>query len=245
MIWALVWKEWREQRWKLGFGGVMLASFTGSLLAARLTTPDEAVLVIWVLGGGLLALYSAMGVFATERSEGTTLFLAAKPVAGWQVFWCKWVMGWVNFAVPMLGCSLLVWLLADFAGGGRSSQIAAVASGGVKMMLLATTFYTLTCCLAPRRCGEAGVGLVGLLVVLGMALHAMGVMWFCRVGVAATEWRGGMVGEVLTLMNPMMWFDFIKPVPGHEGLLWLFLLEQGVLMAVVLWVGMRKWVRSF
>ena len=66
MIKPLLWKEWHEQRWKLVFGTAMLVFFTGSLLAARLTTEREIIIVVWVLCGLVLSLYSAMGVFAPE-----------------------------------------------------------------------------------------------------------------------------------------------------------------------------------
>ena len=54
----------------------MLAFFTGSLLAAQLTTNREIIVVVWVLGGLVLSLYSAMGVFAPEIINGTNTFLS-------------------------------------------------------------------------------------------------------------------------------------------------------------------------
>ena len=162
MIKPLIWKEWHEQRWKLAFGTVMLVFFTGSLIAARLTTNSESIYVVLFFGGIILSLYSAMGVFAPERTGGTTTFLASKPIAAWKVFACKWFFGWLNFVVPML-VSVLCFQFVAFEWPADSS-LARVMFASI---CLATMFYSMTCCFAPRKSSEAFVGFIGLIILPG------------------------------------------------------------------------------
>ena len=147
---AIFWKEWREQRWKLFFGTAMLLLFTGSMVAAGMVSNKEALIAVWILGGLVLSLYSAMGVFGPERADATDLFYISKPVAAWKVFWCKWFFGWLNFALPMMLCSVLA--------GGLFERLPGIIRGTLGVLLFATIFYSLTCCCAPRRAGPAGVG---------------------------------------------------------------------------------------
>lgn len=240
MIKALLWKEYREQRWKLAFGTVMLLFVTGSLLAARLASGREIVMVVWVLGGLVLALYSAMGVLAPERTNGTTLFLAARPVRAWESFAAKWLMGWLNVAGPMVACSvvLLVWPMARayVAGEGSVGVIVRRTIGGLGV---ATMFYTLTVCVAPRRVGEAGVGLTGLGVFLFLLGHVMVLQEFMP-----NPWVGQLtlVQQGVLYMNPLLWIEFVEP--RFQGSVPFMLGEQAVVFAVVLWWGWRGWRRS-
>lgn len=238
MITPILWKEWREQRWKLAFGTVMLIFFTGSFFAARVSSNREVTIVIWVFGGLLLGLYSAMGVFAPERTHRTVTFLAAKPVVPWKVFFVKWLVGWLNMAVPMAACTVLALVVEH--GNYPARRLAAGLAGGLG---LATAFYTLTCCLSPRRAGEAMVGVCGLLVFLVALIHMFIAEPAYFRQVSQPGFDPSLALQVFVFINPIFWLVLIDHMPGMMS--WgIFGVTQGAVFGLTMAIGYRNWRRS-
>jgi ABC-type transport system involved in multi-copper enzyme maturation permease subunit len=247
MISPILWKEWREQRWKLAFGTLMLVFFTCSFLAAGITSDQEMAVVIWLFGGLILALHSAMGVFAPERANGTMSFLASKPIEPWKVFACKWLFGWLNVAGPMLACALVLILFrpGDTATTGlRTQMVILVMRVAIVGLGLATMFYTMTCCLAPRRVGEAAVGLVGLLVFVALMLHMVVAGSMVMEPMYRDNVEPSLLGKVLLFVNPLTWIIFAKPFNPKFNFPIMMILVQMILFVLVVWIGLRKWQRS-
>ncbi|MHC4214166.1 MAG: hypothetical protein ACYSWP_12415 [Planctomycetota bacterium] len=242
MIKSLIWKEWHEQRWKLAFGTVMLVFFAGSLLAARLTAQSESIIVVWILGGLVLSLYSAMGVFAPEMTNGTKTFLSSKPLQPWKVFLCKWFFGWLNFAVPMVVCSTALAIMILLNPQGRFFEISFIAKGTIAGVCLGTVFYSMTCCFAPRKSSEALVGFTGCIILVVFMLHiAVNQIFVFRLDSLWTDYT--LSQEFFLYINPAFWVDSIRPLSSdmHHSILFF---EQGVLFAITIWIGFRKWQRS-
>ena len=228
MTWPMVWKEWREQRWKLLFGTAMLCFFTAAFLVAQQASDKELAVVIWILGGLILALYSAMGVFAPERTNGTAGFLAAKPVRPEAVFLIKWLFGWLNVAGPMAASLLLALAIVEKTPGVGLGRFFAAGLG------MATMFYTLTCCLAPRRAGEAMVGLVGLLVFVGSLMYIY-TFTFTALD-TRMEW---FVVRTLFFVCPFSWPVLTVQEHTEHGV--HLVVVQAVVLGSALWIGMGKW----
>lgn len=241
MIKPLIWKEWHEQRWKLAFGTVMLVFFTGALLAARVSTDREIVVVVWFFGGLVLSLYSAMGVFAPERTGGTTTFLVSKPIAVWKVFICKWFFGWLNFAVPMLVCGTVLVVIALLHPEGRLFELKYIAKGTFTVLCMATAFYSMTCCFAPRKSSEAFVGFVGLLVFFVVLIHLF-LSQFHAFGLIRLGKEFRIIDDIMLFINPLYLMSFIEHNSWveHTAILWIV---QTIIFLFVLWVGLRKWQR--
>ena len=241
MIKPLIWKEWQEQRWKLDFGTAMLVFFTGSLLAARLTTDREVIIVVWLLGGLVLSLYSAMGVFATEITNGTKTFLLSKPLESWKIFLGKWFFGWLNFAIPMLICSLALAAIALLKPEGRLFELKYIARGTFAGVCLGTVFYTMVCCLAPRKGSEALVGFTGCIIFFIFILHIM----ITEVTAIRHSYATGypFPQELFMFVNPLLWVNFTRPIHAEMDQS-LLVTEQTILFLVVILIGLRKWQRS-
>lgn len=241
MIKPLIWKEWHEQRWKLAFGTVMLVFFTGSLLSAHLTTDREIIIVVWILGGLVLSLYSAMGVFAPEITNGTKTFLSSKPIQPWKIFLGKWFLGWLNFAVPMLICSALLAVIVLSNPEGRLFEIKYIARGTFAGICLGTVFYSMTCCFAPRKGSEAIVGFTGCIIFFVFILHVM----IADITTTRESWGTGfsIPQELFLFINPLFWINLMKPIHAdiHQSLL---VIEQTTLFLITILIGLRKWQRS-
>ena len=239
---ALLWKEWTEHRWKLAFGTVMLVSFGGSLLAWGGISNREVILLVLFAGCLVLSLLNAMGTFAEENSEGTALFLATRPIEAWKVFLGKWMVGWMTTLVPLLACGLTlgVWFVLSRASG---SVVRYWVPGTLVVAWIATMLYSLTCCVAPRRGGPAGVGLTGLVWAGVMVLHLV-VSDVVGTPVSAPS----LCHTLFFFANPVCLLALIDPPPGFKNagslLMSIGVVEQGILLAAILWAGLRNWKRS-
>ena len=107
----LLWKEWREQSWKLAFGSILLAAL--ALIGLRTqVTPDSAMMMaVCFLGLSMLPVLASTGLVPAERGEGCLESLLALPVAPWKILLAKTLLGVLLCAVPLLAAcagSLLV-----------------------------------------------------------------------------------------------------------------------------------------
>jgi len=240
---ALLWKEWTEHRWKLAFGAVMLACFAGVLLGWGGISDREMILLLPFAGGLIFSILNAMGTFAQEHSEGTVLFLATRPFETWKVFLGKWFIGWVNTIVPLIACGLILRLW--FGSPSESSPVSRyLVSGTLVAAWTATMLYSLTCCATLRRGGPAAVGLGGLLWAGIMILHLV----LADIIVNSISGMTPSLFGTLALVNPISIWGLVASDSSLRNPPWLliavWIAEQGILLAVTLWIGLRNWKRS-
>lgn len=111
----LLWKEWHEQRWKLGFGCVVLCAFALIGLRTRIVSDESIIVGTCALGVLLLPILSAAGLFPAERGEGTLKTLLALPVTRSKLLAAKMILGTALCAGPLLAAAAVSVLVA----GGR------------------------------------------------------------------------------------------------------------------------------
>jgi ABC-type transport system involved in multi-copper enzyme maturation permease subunit len=238
MIKALLWKEWREQRWKLTFGVAMLFFFTGAPLAAGIASYREVGIMTWMGAGLMLALYSAMGIFAPEQTEKTHHFLRSQPAEPWKVFMCKWLFGWLNFTVPLLASSLCFGFAWVGSKGNTDISVEVVIRGTIAGIALATVYYGLILCFAPRKGSEAMVGLVGLIAGLACYVHA-GVSSIYFVG----QPDSSILEQVSCFVNPFFWL-WATATPDHLDSIPLLIVVQSLIFCLTVFGAYRRWYRS-
>ena len=99
---ALMWKEWREQRWRFLLGTLVVTGLLASLMRAQVIPPREAALFVCWPVGILMTIFLAMGSVAAERADRTWEFLVARPVARSEVLQAKWLVGALQLTAMML-----------------------------------------------------------------------------------------------------------------------------------------------
>ncbi len=109
---ALLWKEWREQRWRFVLGTLVLTVLAAGLVRAQLATMPESVVLVFGPIGLLLAIFLAMGSVATERADGTWPFLRARPIGTAAILRFKWLIGAANLAAAFLIAAVAAYLAA-------------------------------------------------------------------------------------------------------------------------------------
>jgi len=119
---ALLWKEWREQRWRFFLGTFVLSGLFAGLLRAQIIPRNEAALLIFWPVGLVMVIFLAMGSVAAERSDRTWEFLSAQPVSRAEVLLAKWRMGFLQL-VGMITIATLAGVLAIWSRGFRRVPI--------------------------------------------------------------------------------------------------------------------------
>src|ERR1700722_4488605 len=102
---SLLWKEWREQSWKLGFGCIVLTALAVIGLHARIIDDESMVVMVCFLGVTLLPVLSSTGLVPAERSEGSLESLLALPVKSWRILLAKTAMGLLLCTGPLLAAA--------------------------------------------------------------------------------------------------------------------------------------------
>ncbi len=228
---SLIWKEWREQSWKLAFGAVILMALTAVGLRARLVYDSQIMALAGCVGALVLPILVSMGVVATDRAEGALGTLLALPIPSWRVLACKLAIGAVACVAPMLGAWLVAWLIA--AGREISGRdIAAIyllytASG---LMLL---FWTLA--LGVRQSTEARVALVGIgfLLVGAAPLMLPWLVYWWRP--AAWLWTVHPLGLWQSwIVYPLLDVEPFRNLPEHGAALTATVLVAQIPLAALL-----------
>lgn len=158
---SLLWKEWHEVSWKAFYGAAIVSIFAAVGLRTRIMHDGMLMamgLLIWC--SCAVPLFISMGLFASEKEEGTLGRLFELPASRWRVFIAKVTAGaiacWVTVAA--------FFITATLATGGREEPVwnifrISLASG---FMAMASVAWIVA--FAIRQPTEARAGLVGLAV---------------------------------------------------------------------------------
>ncbi len=160
---SLLWKEWHEQAWKLGFGCVVLGAM--ALIGTHSRILADKVMAMWVcsLGIGLLPILSATGFVPAERSEGSLESLLSLPVRPRQILLAKLIVGALLCAAPLIVAALASLLLA----GDREVTTSEMLSLFARSTLTALSLFIWMMALTIRLPSEARAAMlsVGILIL--------------------------------------------------------------------------------
>lgn len=162
----LLWKEWREQRWRLGFSCLLLLAFALVGLRAR-AAADELTLAVVCFGAVLLLpLQAAAGLVPADRADGSLATLLALPVRPATVWAAKTLAGAGLCLVP-----LAVTAAASAAyAGGRELSAAGVLGLFARAAAAALSLFAWMFAVTARSPTEARAGLLSLGVLVGWML---------------------------------------------------------------------------
>jgi ABC-type transport system involved in multi-copper enzyme maturation permease subunit len=169
---SLLWKEWHEQSWKLGFGCIVLGALALIGLHARIVADETMIKWVCFLGVTMLPVLSSTGLVPAERGEGTLESLLALPVKPWKILAAKTLIGLILCAGPLavaMGVSLLI-------AGGRempSSAILGVYSGCIGVAVSLFIWMLALTIQLPSEARAALIG-VGLLIFWMLATAGLG-----------------------------------------------------------------------
>lgn len=118
MFRRLLWKEWRENQWKLGFGGAVSLAFTALLFRIRLFPDATNAFVISLAQMFVMPVIYALDIFSGEISCRTIHLLFKFPVPRWKIFFSKYLVCIAGIALIFL----LTGTLMEIMGHGREAH---------------------------------------------------------------------------------------------------------------------------
>jgi hypothetical protein len=214
MFLALLWKEWRQQRWMALPLGILPAVLFATLttFVPRITDAEAAVAPILLVT--LSSLILGASAFCGEWDDETAEFLRRMPSGGLRIFLVKTLNVWATIAVAAL---LLLAVIAIFSDEFHSAT-REVASAPSEGKLLSVLLFVGSCAL--------------VLACLGI-LPALVSAWARRtlpcillsVAAAVGLWAGGIV---LTEMSN----DFFR---SGFFVAWPFLIIIGAVLFCAPW----------
>lgn len=170
-IWRqLIWKEWREQVWKM----VSLAAIVFAVEVYCFFSDRKAGLA--QLGLGLLcgvpgAFFVAIGVAAGERTAGSLDFLRSLPLARWKWAAVRLASGAIASLLPVMvaaGAMLfLAWAMRSATGAPRDLVVSALSG------LCCVSVYAWTVAAGARQANELRAGLAAICLFVGWFVLVM------------------------------------------------------------------------
>jgi hypothetical protein len=200
----LLWKEWHEQRWMLGFGSLLLAAFAVVGLRARLM-PDETLLSgLCFTAATLLPVLACAGLVPADRADGSLDALLSLPLRPWQALLAKTASG-VALCVGPLATAAVVGMAV---AGGREMPAVAIATLFARGAAVSLSLFAWMLALTIRIPSEARAGLLAVGVI---------VAWLIVVAGLVTE----VMPQEVWLVDPFKfaWFDdpWIHVEPLHSA----------------------------
>jgi ABC-type transport system involved in multi-copper enzyme maturation permease subunit len=173
MLKNLLWKEWRENLWKLGFCLCVSLAFTGLLFRIRLTPDTANGVVISLVQMFMVCVVYALDLFSGEMSHRTIHLLFKIPVPRWQIFYSK--------VLVALGSLFLIFistgLMMEFMAGGRETEVGMLFQMNGLFGLCAGLLLIWFCVFGCQSRNEAGslVALFGVLIGWGIVYFWSGI----------------------------------------------------------------------
>jgi hypothetical protein len=168
----LIWKEWHEQSWKLGFGCLVLSALALIGLRSRIVSDESMMMTVCFMGIALLPVLSSTGLIPAERAEGSFESLLALPVTPRKILMAKTEMGIVLCAGPMVAAAIVSLL----AAGGREMTDTTMIDLYGRSTLAALSLFIWMLALTAHLPSEARAGLVAMGVLILWMLATVGLV---------------------------------------------------------------------
>ena len=228
ITWNLWRKEWREQRWKLALGCILLGGFTLVGLRSRMIQDYMVVGLVATMSVVLLPILASMDLLAGEREGGTLVSLLALPVRPWRILAAKLAAGITVCIAPVIVACAIACLIA----GGREMTMRQIVVSFAAAAALAGTALIWMLAFSARQPSEARAAVVGIGVLAGWMLlttiHA-------HVGEPLGEWVCVRAVAPLSLLE----------VLNEPDIVWLALVIQVqaiISAALIIWT-IRRFTR--
>ncbi|MGH7140693.1 MAG: hypothetical protein ACREHD_33590 [Pirellulales bacterium] len=204
-IWRqLIWKEWREQVWKM----IAVASIVIAVEGYLFFSDPKAGLA--QLGFGLLcgvpgAFFIALGVAAGERTAGSLDFVRSLPLARWKWAAARLAIGAIASLVPVVAAAA-VTLLLSLSMRSATDSPSYLRDGGLAA-LCCLNVYGWTVVMGVRRSNELRAGLAATCLFIG---------WWALVVMMASVFSSR--ADLLMLPSPAGWLLFpdpARPAPAN------------------------------
>lgn len=145
MFRTLLWKEWKENLWKLGFCAAAGVVFTIMLFRMRIIPDLVNCIVISFAQMFVVPIVYSLDIFSGEISNRTIHLLFKIPVQRWMIFFSKYLVSAAGIVLTFLASAVLMELMTR----GREAQVGYLLNTnllcGMAGLLLFTWFCVFGC----------------------------------------------------------------------------------------------------
>ena len=192
MFRQLLWKEWRENLWKLMFCGAASIAFVMLLFRIRLFPDSSNCIVISFIQMLVVPVVYALDIFSGEMSNRTIHLLFKFPVSRWKIFFSKYLVCILGMSVIFLASGVLMEILAQ----GREADAGILFKSNLLYGVPALLLFTWFCAFAAQSRSEAG----SLVAMFGVMI-GWGIVYFWAFS-CEVDWAMCFVPYVTTLVWP-------------------------------------------
>ncbi|MBL7189870.1 MAG: ABC-2 transporter permease [Phycisphaerae bacterium] len=167
MFRMLLWKEWRENLWKLWFCGAASVVFTVMLFRIRIVPDVSNCILISLIQMFVVPVVYALDIFSGEVSNRTIHLLFKIPVKRWMIFFSKYLVSALGMALIFAISAVLMELMAH----GREARILFLLKTNLLCGTAGLFLFTWFCAFGCQSRSEAGslVAMFGVFVGWGIA----------------------------------------------------------------------------
>ena len=153
MFWSFLWKEWKENCWKLCYCTIASAAFTGMLFRMRIWPDLANCLTISLVQMFAIPVIYAMDIFSGEMSNRTIYLLFKIPARRWMIFFSKYLISITGILLTFVVTGGLMELMSH----GREEELFSLLRmnlGHCTAALLLFTWFTVFGCQSTSEAGS-------------------------------------------------------------------------------------------
>ena len=177
MFLMLLWKEWKENLWKLWFCGAASIVFTVMLFRIRIVPDLSNCILISLVQMFVVPVVYSLDIFSGEVSNRTIHLLFKIPVPRWMLFFSKYLVSAAGIVLIFVLSGVLMELLAH----GREMRVLFLFKTNLLCGAAGFFLFTWFCVFGCQSRSEAGslVSMFGVFIGWGIAFFWATV---CEVG---------------------------------------------------------------
>ena len=148
----LLWKEWRENLWKLWFCGAVSLVFTFMLFRVRIVPDVSNCILISLVQMFVVPVVYSLDIFSGEVSNRTIHLLFKIPVPRWMIFFSKYLVS----TAGMVLIFVLSGVLMELLGHGREARVLFLLKTNLLCGTAGLLLFTWFCAFGCQSRSEAG-----------------------------------------------------------------------------------------
>jgi len=173
MFRRVLWKEWKENLWKLWFCGTASAIFTMMLFRMRIVPDAVNCMLISLIQMFVVPIVYALDIFSGEVSNRTIHLLFKIPVQRWMIFFSKYLVSVAGIILIFLISGVLMESMAQ----GREAQVGFLLKTNALYGIASLMLFAWFCAFGCQSHSEAGSLVVMFAVFAGWGI----VLFWARV----------------------------------------------------------------
>ena len=220
MFQMILWKEWKENLWKLFFCGSVSAIFTIMLYRIRIVPDVSNCILISFAQMFIVPVVYSLDIFSGEMSNRTIYLLFKVPVPRWMIFFSKYLVSVIGIIMIFLASSILMEVMSQ----GREAPVFYLFKINMLCGVTSLILFTWFCPFGCQSRSEAGslVAMFGVLAGWGIVL-----LWSSLCNVLWAE--------------RLVPYSFIFTRIANTGV-WQTILSQVPVFALVLFIACYRYI---